>query len=60
MDKIKRSAPPSILTIGVVFLIIGFVQQGFTFSFTSGLFSLGFIFTLSGLVMWNQAKGKEE
>ena len=46
----KKYVPPSILTIGLVFLIIGFVQQEFTFNFESGFFSLGVIFTLSGLV----------
>ena len=50
MRNMKEYAPPSILTIGIVFLVIGFVQQGFTFSFESGFFSLGVIFTLSGLV----------
>lgn len=35
--------------IGLVFLLIGFVQQDLTFSFESGLFNLGVIFTLSGL-----------
>ena len=51
MENLKRYAPPSILAIGIVFLLIGFVQQGFTFSFDSGFFSLGVIFTLSGLVV---------
>jgi len=50
MDKIKRSVSQSFLAIGIVFLIIGFVQQGFTLDSTSGLFSLGVIFVLSGLV----------
>ncbi|NOZ50528.1 MAG: hypothetical protein GXP37_10840 [Chloroflexi bacterium] len=50
MRNMKEAAPPSFLTIGIIFLIIGFVQQGLTFSFESGLFSLGVIFTLSGLV----------
>ena len=50
MDNLRRYAPPSILTIGIIFLLIGFVQQGFTFSFDSGMFSMGVIFTLSGLV----------
>lgn len=49
MEKIKRSAAPSFLTLGIVFVIIGFVQQGFTLSFESGFFSLGIIFVLSGL-----------
>jgi len=50
MKDIRRYAPSGILTIGIVFLVIGFVQQGFTFSFESGFFSLGVMFTLSGLV----------
>jgi len=36
--------------LGLIFLIIGFVLQDFSFSFESGLFNLGLIFTLSGLV----------
>jgi len=50
MDKLKKAAPISFLALGIVFLIIGFVQQSFTFSFSSGLFNLGIIFTLSSLV----------
>ena len=49
MDNLKKVAPVSFLTLGIVFLIIGFVQQSFTFSFSSGIFNLGVIFTLSGL-----------
>ncbi len=49
MDNLKKVAPASFLTLGIVFLIIGFVQQNFTFSFSSGMFNLGVIFTLSGL-----------
>ena len=49
MENLTRYAPPSILTIGIIFLLIGCVQQGFTFSFESGMFSMGVIFTLSGL-----------
>ncbi len=50
MENMKKYAPPSILVLGIVFLLIGFVQQDFTFSFDSGMFNLGIIFTLSGLV----------
>lgn len=46
----KRNTGKAFLSIGIVFLIAGFIQQGFTLSFKSGLFSLGFIFSLSGLV----------
>jgi len=49
MQKLKQNAPASFLTIGLIFLLIGFVQQGFTLSFDSGFFNLGLIFTLSGL-----------
>ncbi|NOR83587.1 MAG: hypothetical protein GQ526_08855 [Ardenticatenales bacterium] len=49
MQKLKQSAPAGFLTIGLIFLLIGFVQQGFTLSFDSGFFNLGLIFTLSGL-----------
>jgi hypothetical protein len=60
MEKVKRSAPPSLLALGIIFLIVGFVQQGFTFSFESGMFSLGIIFTLSGLVGTYLPKGSGE
>ena len=50
MEKLKRNAPASFLAIGIVFLLIGLVQQGFTLSFDSGFFTMGVIFTLSGLV----------
>jgi hypothetical protein len=50
MQTIRRNAPASFLAIGLVFLVIGFVQQGFALSFDSGFFNLGVIFTLSGLV----------
>ena len=50
MDKISNSAAPGFLTIGIVFLIIGFVQQGFTISFESGFFILGLFFVLGALI----------
>jgi len=50
VNDLKRFAAPSILSIGVIFLLIGLVQQGFALNFQSGLFNLGVIFTLSGLV----------
>ncbi|MFQ5821340.1 MAG: hypothetical protein ACE5I5_15250 [Candidatus Heimdallarchaeota archaeon] len=50
MQNLKRNVPASFLALGIVFLLIGFVQQDFTFSFNSGFFNLGVIFTLSGLV----------
>jgi hypothetical protein len=43
---------PSFLALGVVFLAIGFVQQGFSLSFDSGSFNMGVIFTLSGIVAY--------
>ena len=50
MSKAKKLAAPSMLSLGIVFLLIGFVQQDFRLSFESGMFNLGLIFTLSGLV----------
>lgn len=38
------------VTIGFVFLLAGLVQQGFAFNFESGMFNLGLIFVVSGLV----------
>ena len=50
MADMKKTAGPGLLALGLVFLAIGFVQQGFSLSFESGLFNLGIIFTLSGIV----------
>ena len=56
MDEVKEKAPASFLALGVIFLVVGFVQQGMVIDFSSGLFSLGFIFTLSGLVTWRMQR----
>ena len=37
------------LTFGLIFLAAGIVTQGFQFNFESAMFTLGLIFTLSGL-----------
>ncbi len=50
MAKTKQAVSASLLAIGIVFLIIGFVKQGMTIDFASSIFSLGVIFTISGLV----------
>jgi hypothetical protein len=50
MNTTKKLIGPAFLTLGLAFLAIGFVQQGMTFSFESGLFNLGIIFVLSGIV----------
>ena len=46
----KNKVGPTFITLGLIFLIIGFVQQEFTLSFESGMFNMGLIFFLSGLV----------
>jgi len=48
MANTKKTIGPGFLALGLVFLTIGFVQQGFSLSFESGFFNLGVIFTLSG------------
>ena len=50
MRHFKKTLGPSFLTLGLAFLVIGWVQQGLTLSFESGLFNLGLIFSLSGAV----------
>ena len=50
LEEMKKQIGSSFLSLGLVFLIIGFVQQDMTFSFESGMFNLGIIFVLSGLV----------
>ncbi len=56
----KKNIGKSFLTLGIIFLIIGFVQQGMKFSFESGMFNLGFIFVLSGLASITLKKKKTE
>ena len=46
----NKNIENTFLSIGIIFLIAGFVQQDFSLSFESGLFNLGVIFTLSGIV----------
>jgi len=46
----KKKVGPAFISIGILFLVIGFVQQGLKVSFISGMFNLGIIFFLSGLV----------
>ena len=46
----NRTLGRSLLALGLVFLVLGLVQQGFTLSFESGFFNLGLIFALSGIV----------
>ncbi len=48
----RQTRLPTFIGIGVVFLVIGLVQQNFELTFESGLFNLGLIFTISGLVAW--------
>ncbi|MCD6116386.1 hypothetical protein J7K93_05185 [bacterium] len=52
----KKDTALLFLSVGVVFLIIGLVQQHFLLTFKSGFFNLGVIFTLSGLVAFALAK----
>ena len=60
METISNSAAPGFLSIGIVFLIIDFVQQGFRISFESGFFTLGLIFVLGGLVGLYLKKNKND
>jgi len=50
MRDMRKAIGPGFLALGLVFLVVGFVQQGCTFSFKSGFFNLGVIFALSGAV----------
>jgi len=56
MKRSKKDIARLFLLVGVVFLIIGLVQQNFLLTFKSGLFNLGVIFTISGLVASAMAK----
>ena len=40
------------MVLGLVFLVIGFVQQGYQINFESGFFNLGLFFTLGGLAAY--------
>lgn len=44
--------------IGIIFIITGFIQQDFKFNFSSGLFNMGIIFTISGLATLVAQKSK--
>jgi hypothetical protein len=46
----KKNLGKTLLTLGIIFLIVGFAQQGFRPTFKSGMFNLGLIFTISGVV----------
>jgi hypothetical protein len=46
----KKKLGRTFIIPGTVFLVIGLVQQEFTLSFKSGMFNLGIIFVLSGIV----------
>ena len=46
----KKNVGSAFTTLGCIFVVIGFVLQDFTLSFESGLFNLGLIFALSGVV----------
>ena len=50
MDDKKRAVGPTFFAMGLVFLAIALVQQGFALTFGSGIFNLGVMFTLSGIV----------
>jgi hypothetical protein len=52
MKNIFNGPSAGILTIGLIFLIVGLVHQEFAVNFESGFFNLGIIFTLSGAVSW--------
>lgn len=45
----KKNTGKAFLSIGIIFLIAGFIQQDFSLSFSSGLFNLGVIFSLAGI-----------
>ncbi len=45
----KKKVGSSFLALGIVFLIIGFIQQEMILFFESGMFHLGLMFTLGGL-----------
>jgi len=49
MKRINKSLPTSFITLGAVFLILGFVQQGLAINFESGFFTIGLLFILGGL-----------
>jgi hypothetical protein len=52
MKQINQSIPASFLALGLVFLVIGFIQQGYQISFESGFFILGLLFVLGGLAAY--------
>ncbi|MDA0682949.1 MAG: hypothetical protein O3A57_00840 [Bacteroidetes bacterium] len=59
MKYVGKSMGKKLLPIGIIFLLAGFVTQGFTFSVESGMFNLGLIFTLGAMVSLGIAKMRE-
>jgi uncharacterized membrane protein len=63
MERINKSLPTSFITLGIVFMILGLVQLGFSISFESGFFTLGLLFVLGGLVAFilkNRSRNAED
>jgi hypothetical protein len=52
MKQKNQSISASFVVLGLVFLVIGFVQQGYQINFESGFFNLGLFFTLGGLAAY--------
>jgi hypothetical protein len=60
MERINKSVPASFITLGVVFLILGFVQKDFLISFESGFFILGLLFLVGGFAAFILNRRKNE
>ena len=58
--NVKATIGSGFLVLGLIFLTIGFVRQGFAFNFQSGFFNLGVIFTLSGGVSFALNRGSRK
>ena len=61
MKRSKKDIARLFLLVGVVFLIIGLVQQNFLLTFKSGLFNLGVIFPSQVLwpLLWLRSHSKK-
>lgn len=60
MERFNKSLPTSFVTLGAVFLVLGFVQQGLAINFESEFFTLGILFIVGGLATLFLEKNRGE
>jgi len=51
MNKAPKSVGGKFITLGLIFIAIGFAMEGLQFNFENDLFNVGLIFTVAGLAV---------